>query len=405
MEPYKAALRRRRYDWGWSATALNSTFTHLFELLPLGTPFFGLLPEPEPSFLTSALTAASAAGFDLQGLALRTQHDPIQIVWRRGEHLQREAHAPSLEAVRAAIHVHLEQRGEPASYLHVHAAGLISLAESHALVQKGQGFDEALRNTNALIQSALSGEPRFVHFSSGEGVDTGLGGLRSADLSPQSLSPQSVGHRDSLVDRVEVAVSEFLQKNPECILLEIETDLYLRFPGLLTPSKAMVYAVLYSYAARQDGGWKLRPEDVTSARQTEVQTISAAIKSIGERLHYATRRQDPILLWEQKKQTVRVFYVLASALVGRAIADVSAAGQPPYPAEQIILVIPGGRAALAAYKTQRDPVLAARMEPYRMVKYRLLRAMSAMPILTPETFEEQIASDPIQQAQGQLMMF
>jgi hypothetical protein len=398
MVPYKAALRRRRYDWAWSATALNSTFTHLFELLPLGTPFFGFLPEPEPSFLTSALTAASAAGFDLQGLALRTQHDPIQIVWRRGEHLRREAHAPSLEAVREAIHIHLEQRGEPASYLYVHAAGLISLAESHALAQKDQDFDEALRSTHVLIQSALSGEPRFVHYSSGEGVETGLWGMRigSYDF---NRSP------DSLADRVEVAMSDFLQENPECILLEIEADLYSRFPGLLTPSKAMVYAVLYSYAARQDGGWKLRPEDVTAARHTEVQTISASIKSIGERLHYTTRRQDHILLWEQKKQTVRVFYVLTSALVGRAIADVSAAGNPPYPSEQIILVIPGGRAALAAYKAQRDPALAARMEPYRLVKYRLLRAMSAMPILTPETFEEQIASDPIQQAQGQLMMF
>ena len=61
VEPYKVALRRRRYDWAWNATALHSAFSHLNDLLPDGVPFFALLPEPEPSFLTSAFTAANAS--------------------------------------------------------------------------------------------------------------------------------------------------------------------------------------------------------------------------------------------------------------------------------------------------------------------------------------------------------
>jgi hypothetical protein len=177
VEPFKVALRRRRYDWAWNATALNSAFAHLFELLPLGTPFFGLLPEAEPSFLTSALTAANAAGFDLTSLALRTEHDPIQLIWTRGEHLKRETNNPNMDSVREAIHVHLTERGEPASYLHVHAAGLIALTETHALKKKEQEFDEALRTTQSVIQNALAEDERFVHYSSGENVDTGMWGL------------------------------------------------------------------------------------------------------------------------------------------------------------------------------------------------------------------------------------
>src|SRR5688500_2487820 len=150
VDRYKLALRRRRYDWAWNATALNAAFTYLCELLPLGTLFFGLLSEPEPSFLTSALTAASAAGFDLQSLALRTGHDPVQLLWRRGEHLKLEAHKPDAGLLRDAIHSYLVERGEPASYLHVHAAGLIALAESHALRQEDQEFDEAMRATQSL---------------------------------------------------------------------------------------------------------------------------------------------------------------------------------------------------------------------------------------------------------------
>jgi len=388
VEPYKPALRRRRYDWAWNATALNAAFTHLFELLPSGTQFFGLLSEAEPSFLTSALTAASTAGFDLQSMALRTEHDPIQLLWRRAEHLKREANAADLDTVRTAAHSHLMERAEPASYLHMHAAELLALTESHALKQKDQEFDEALRSTQSLIQSALAGDARFVHYSTGESVDTGLWG--SNDLNRYS---------DSLSDRVEVAIVTFLQKNPNSIYLEIEHDLYPRFPGLLTPSKAMMYSVLLSYAERDGATWKLRAEDVASARRNELNTITAMLEVIGTRLNYSTRRQDKNFLWEQNNVVDYAFYILASALVGRAIAET------PYRPEQTIIVIPGGRAGLAAYKAQRDPALAERLKNYQLVKYRLLRNLVEVPVLTRETFEEQIASDPLEKSNSQMMMF
>jgi len=399
VEPYKRALRRRRYDWAWNATALNAAFTHLFGWLHLGTPVFGLLSEPEPSSLTSALTAASAAGFDLGSLALRTQHDPIQLLWTSGEHLKRQPNEANVEEVREAIYAHLIERGEPASYLHVHAAGLIALAQSHALRQREQEFDEALRGTQALIQTALENDPRFIHYSSGESVDTGLWDLnnRSNDL-PERDASQS-RHFDSLSDRVEIAVVTFLQKNPDSIFLDVEHDLYPRFPGLLTPSKAMIYAVLSSYAEKENGEWKLRAEDVASARRNELNNIGGLIDAIGRRLGYSTRRQDRIYLWEQNGRIERTFYILASALVGRAISET------PFPPEQTVIVIPGGRAALAAYKAQRDPSLAARMKRHQVVKYRLLRTLIELPVLARETFEEQVAGDPLEKSKSQMMMF
>jgi hypothetical protein len=417
VEPYKVALRRRRYDWAWNATALNAAFSHLFELLPLGTPFFGLLPEPEPPFLTSALTAAGAAGFDLQSLALRTEHDPIQLLWTRGEHLKREANEQNMDDVREAIQSHLIERGEPASYLHAHAAGLIELTRAHALKQKNQEFDDAMRATQSLIQKALSEDDRFVHYSTGESVDTGMWGLtHRPERSRRSLAAQTKDNadgardsshpsdaqndtNDSLSDRIEVAIVTFLQKNPNSIYLEIEDDLYPHFPGLLTPSKGMIYAVLTSYAERDGAAWRLRPEDVANARRNELNTIIAMIEAVGTRLKYTTRKEDKNYLWEEKDKTARAFYVLASALIGRAIAET------PYPPGQAIIVIPGGRAGLVSYKAQRDPSLAARVKNYQLVKYRLLRTLFEVPVLTRETFEEQIASDPLEKSKSQMMMF
>ena len=197
----------------------------------------------------------------------------------------------------------------------------------------------------------------------------------------------------------------FLQKNPDSIYLEIEDDLYPRFPGLLTPSKAMIYAVLNSYAEKDRSAWRLRPEDVANARRTELNTITAMLEAVGKRLNYTTQKKDKNYLWEDaaedggKRKVTRAFYILASALIGRAM------NETPYPPEQTIIVIPGGRASLVAYKAQRDPSLAARMKKYQLVKYRLLRTLFEVPVLTRETFEEQIASDPLEKSKSQMIMF
>lgn len=404
VEPYKPALRRRRYDWAWNATALNAAFTHLFDMLHLGTPFFALLSEPEPSSLSSALTAASAAGLDLSSLALRTQHDPIQLIWTSGEHLKRQPNEADIEDVREAIHTHLSERGEPASYLHVHAAGLIALAKSHALKQKDQEFDEALRTTQSLIQTALEEDPRFVHYSSGESVDTGLWGLSASSTGFDTPSEgtrvtQPSAQRESLSDRVEIAVVTFLQKHPNSIFIDIEQDLYPRLPGLLTPSQAMIYAVLTSYANKEGGAWKLRPEDLASARRDELNHVTRLIETIGTRLGYTTRKHEKNYLWEQNGVLERTFYILASALIGRALAET------PYPPQQIVIILPGGRAGLAAYKIQRDPSLATHIKTVQVVKYRLLRTLVELPVLTREIFEEQVAGDPLEKSKSQMIMF
>ncbi len=387
VDPFRIALRRRRYDWPWNATALNAAFRHLFDLLSLGTPFFGLLPEAEPAFVTSAFLAMNAAGFVLKGASLRTEHDPLQLLWERGEHLERESDDPDVDMLRASIEDALQARGEPVRYLHLHAAALLALTEVHALKKRREDFESAFRRTQSVIEHALTENSRCLHYSSGEGVETGLWGLREPPI------------LESLPDRVEIALVRYLQKNPDSIYLEIEDFLYHEFPGLLTPSKGIIYAILSSYASKSGANWKLRPEDVTGRRQSDVQAMSALVASIGKRLGYETRKQDHWLMWQEGGKAVRLFYTLASALVGRAVLT------NPDPSLPTALVAPGGRASLIAYKQQRDPALAARTEGYRVVKYRLWRLISELPVLTRETFDEQLASDPVRKAEGQMMMF
>ena len=389
-EPFKVALRRRRYDWGWQASALHAALHHVFELLPLSTPFFGLLAEAEPGLLSATLTAASTAGFDLRGLAMRTAHDPIQLLWQRGERLHREKEVVSQETIQEALYEHLHERGEPAAYLPLHAAGLGAQAQGHELMRPEQDFDEALREVQSKIQGAIQSDVRLERMDAEErSTEVGLWDLKEGE---QRAEP--------LADRVERAVVTFLQKHPASTLLELERGIYPEFPGPLTPSKALVGAVLASYGMDVAGRWRLRDEDRASRRRDELEKMTALIETIGERLHYKIEQPGQnVCVWKEKRKTVRVFYLLASAMTGRVLAE------NRYPLEKCLLVLPGGRAGLLAYKENRDPRLRKRLDGWNIVKFRLLRSLAGIPVLNRQTFEEQLISDPVEQTQGQMMMF
>ena len=166
--------------------------------------------------------------------------------------------------------------------------------------------------------------------------------------------------------------------------------------GLLTPSKGLIYAILNSYAEKDGGIWTLRNEDYASARRDEMKGNFALLEEIGKRLECKTKVEEKTVTWFEHGKPIRKFHVLASALIHRALEQID---------EQTVLVIPGGRAALAAYKQDRDPSLKEKLKKHKLAKYRLLRSVLDLPILTRETFEEQIASDPVEKAEGQMMMF
>ena len=198
---------------------------------------------------------------------------------------------------------------------------------------------------------------------------------------------------------MEIETVRLFQKRPDRIFLEVEGELYAQFPGLMSPSKRLIYNVLHSYARKDGGIWRLREEDIPANRREDLKEMDALLETVGERLGFQTRRDEAALAWEQDGVTEIVFYVIASALIGRVVRANT------HPAEKCVIVLPGGRGSLAAYKQDRDPALAEKMRAWRMLKFRLLRSLAGLPLLNRQTFEEQIESDPVEQAKGQLMMF
>ncbi len=375
--PFKSVLRRRRYDWNWHAGALNAAFKNLSGRIPLNAPFFALLAEAEPSFLSAAMLAASGAGFDLHGLAIRSRHDPLQIVWHRRAFPAEDKQQVDAAIVQNALKEFLEGRGEPAPYLHLHAAGLMAMAEDHTLSWR----EEALAQLNGPIQSALAAGG-FVHHAASENPELGLWGLETWD-----------DERDALPDRVEVAVVRLLQKNAACTQAEVENALNAEFTGLNTPSMGMLHAVLAAYTLEKDGRRELRPEDFPAARRADLESAAQALAAIAQRLGFATLRQESpqrLLLWQSSGETVYAFHLLASAVVSHVLRRAA------FPPQRCLLVIPGGRAGLLAYKLQRDPSLKRLVEDWRVVKFRTLRRLAENRQLNLQEWEKELGGDPIE---------
>jgi len=126
----------------------------------------------------------------------------------------------------------------------------------------------------------------------------------------------------------------------------------------------------------------------------------ALLEGLGQRMDYVVSRQDPnLVLWSEDGGVAWTFYVIASAVAGKLL---NTNRQRP---ERTAVVLPGGRAGLLAYKLRRDPYLRQKSEGCHFLKFRNLRQIAEIQLLTRETWAEAIKTDPIEGATAQMMMF
>jgi DNA-directed RNA polymerase subunit M/transcription elongation factor TFIIS len=386
VAPFKRVLRRQRYDWNWHAAALYAALKNLNSHLSLKAPFFALLPEPEPSFLSAALLAGAASGFDLSAIALRSSHDPLQIHWQRRAFSRQDINPIEITRIREVVIEYLTTRGEPVTYLHVHTASLAHLAVTRCLNWQV----EALPKIHAAIQQALESEKILRHSGTKPSLETGWWGLAK---NPEEMSP--------LPDRVEMALVRTLARNPGMSQEQIETAVNKEFPGLYTPQLEIVKNVLASYATSQGSGWQLRPEDSPAMRRKDLKNMRGLLESLGKRSGYQVHieeNQTQNMQWLVDGRVVYSYHVLASAVIGEILLQGSGTEGMG------CLVLPGGRAGLLAYKLARDPVLKQLSKNWQLLKYRQVRLLAEDKELMRRDWVEKMGADPVTQPE-QMRLF
>ena len=377
--PFKIVLRRQRYDGNWQSGALYAALKNLTPHLSINAPFFTLLPEPEPSFLSAALLAADSSGFNLQGIALRSPDDPVQIHWQRRTFSTIETNQVEIPLLTKGLTKYLKKRGEPVSYLHLHAFSLAYMAATRCLNWQV----DAISKIHAQIQTALRNELFIKYGGTKNNMETGLWGIGNHSKMNPPLS-----------DQVEIELVSYLASHPNATKNQIETAINLAFPGLFTPELELINHILTSYALQSDYGWNLRPEDNPKTRRVDLKNITDLLIALGTRFGYLVSSptgKDQRITWEGNGLKTFTFHVIASAVIGNIFME-----KPP-PNVISCIVFPGGRAGLISYKLEKNPALNQSAAEWQFLKYRQIRLLSEEKDLTLQDWINKMGADPITQ--------
>lgn len=387
LQPLRGALERRRYDWYWMSNAVQRALRELPRHIPEGTPFFALASETTPGFLLAAFLGPLAAGFALKGFALERESELAQFQWQS---TKSPPSAPSSLSpkplLQDSLQNYLKQRGEPARYLTLFAAGLCALLENGLLPRRAEEITpDLLTRLQAMLSEALEDRRLFMRYAAhGQGEESGAWWLSEADQADQPLA-----------DRLEKEIVKILVQRQVIRRAELEASLYPHFPGLLVPSQALITAVLESYALPHGGQphqWQLRPEDEPARRRADLRDAAQSLTEIGGKLGCRIEEGQPLRWLNEKGETLYQFYLLASSIISPYVY------QPhTVPPQRCVLVLPGGRTGLLGFKLRRDPRLKAAFETgWRLLKFRHLRYLSEYPHLSINQWEDLLNGDPPQ---------
>jgi len=389
-DPIRAALRRRRYDWAWHASALRSTLRAMKEAIGRQAQVLGFIPDAEPGFLAATLSGFDAGGYRLIGRALRLEGQAI-LTWTRDPAPERSAPLSGIaDLMLQSAQSALEARGEPARYALPHMAAFSALAAERLLggVRPSE-TRSALGVVSEQLESVLSDRRLFVHVGRGSEPESGRYWLVDESEAAEGLA-----------DRVEDAVLAKLRAVEASTAVEIDAGLCMQLPGVLTPDRRLVMAAIRSYAQfdPEDSVWRLRAEDRPEARKADFEQIVALLGSLGLQLGYEVSGDAEIEWRDEVHKSSLLFRVAETAKFGSAMR-----GRPSTAAQVEAIVIPGGRGALVAEKARRDPRLQTWLDSGPLIiKYRHVRRLSEDTTLTRENLLERLALDPPGQEDPQL---
>jgi hypothetical protein len=407
--PFKSVLKRKRYDWAWHTAALHAAMSHLSQFFIGNTPFFGLIGEVEPSFLSAVLIAANLADFNFEGLAIREDRAIAQISWnimpRSYEEQEDSRQSESeenpqdklesiIDLASSAAKEFLVSRAEPSSYLNLYAASISSLAKVTLLPELNQLPTETYNQLHGSIDNAYAYRRGFLRFGgSDKSLEVGQWWLQEKF--------ENIIESPPLADRVEQLCHQYLIKNQGYTVEQIDQSICRAFTGLLTPNYELIHECLISYGEQDPdtGKWYLRPQDKIENRKEDILAIRSDLVKIGLELGFLISDSDPLQWIETDGELAYDFYITDSAMFGIFIY------QNNNLPNKSLIVFPGGRSNLVNYKLRHDARLKHVIEKgWRLIKFRLIRRLSENPLLTRENLDKQLKLDPLLEEAPQLRL-
>ena len=300
---FRPLLRRKMMGWSWYQRNLSKALSALHRpLRPQGKVIF-ILDTADLVHVSSLMLAALGADLKLDRSLYQSRHTlppshPLQgtegeyrLCFSRDAKHDQESQEPSLDDLASALQRRalsaaqelLRERGEALSFSWLHNA-----------------IYQAWAQDGLLRQTLLLGKKLAVADFLQEQIEAALEEARATgalELLPRDAERQDPAlwwlagkgyPRRPLGERVEQAVRDTLDEQPEEAREPLTDRIYSLFPGLFTPGPGLVDECLNSHGRHDEasGRFSLHPEDRRESRRRERQEALDLLVSLGESLGY-----------------------------------------------------------------------------------------------------------------------
>ncbi len=375
----RSALSRRRYDWDWFAQAIRASFQPLEPGLIQGTKIFGLFPQYTPNFYLGLQTGINMAGFNASGAASRSADDLIQCQWvlNSGSPLSENLNLRSL------IEDFFNDRGEPANYLEIIMHCLTELSLLGKLPETSSVVSESLFSEIQNETTAILRDGQFLQsFNSGQ-----TGGSQWWLCDPKQA-------QIPLSEQVEAAIRNILLKKDPVIKHNLEKQICSQYRGSLTPPAELIKLCLESYAdpiVKAIHHYLLHPDEDLKKRNLDLIEMRSLISRCAEKLRINEKSNEGSIVWKTQGNLISYrFFIIDSCSISKIIQEtLSDEGV------NNVILFPGSRSRLLAYRLKHDPRLEAAAEQnWYFVKFRTFRRLAQQENLTLDLWKEILVSDP-----------
>jgi hypothetical protein len=202
-----------------------------------------------------------------------------------------------------------------------------------------------------------------------------------------------------------MGVVNYLIQNPGSTASEIDNALCRNYAGLTPPALELIHVCLESYALQEDkkdGHWVIQPNDFPQKRHEDIQDIQSIIIGLGKKLGFKINKKDSdnAVVWFRTTPPLKYhIFITASAVLGKHLLTHNLNHQ------RFLIVLPGSRANLVAYKLKQNPVFRKIADQgWHFIKYRHIRRLADSSTLNLDNLNEQLMLDPLTYSKPQIRL-
>ena len=394
VKTLRNSLLKQRYDWTWHSVALKKVLGQLPGLIGEDVPVLLLTSELDTLFLLAGTLGAKNAGLQLHSAAIDGDNETLQFVWQLPEPSQQSFINRKPEAsIKTSGKTVLSRLGEPANWLRLLTfviADQLAAGNLDGRLRTG----ETLNDLEEEFASALNDPSVFQRFNPGLTPEAGLYWLSKP---PDNLT--------SMADLTEQIVVDLLQNKLSLTYDELFSALYARLNEVLTPPDELVQMIIESYAQEEktESGtnYRILTSETASKRAVDLKEIRQLLVKMADSLDYRCETLADRIVWLDPSGSASFnFFPITDAQISKIVSQ-----NQGLPGRKLI-VLPGSRSNLIAYKLKRDPNLRKlKGDNWQLVKFRQLRNLAGNPLLNRELFSSQISGDPPEYHTSQLALF